>query len=60
MVEACNEKREKALEVDQLSRVFDVSTAWLNRMIDRKPKCYLHVVQDVALVIGEANPGAWG
>ncbi len=40
-----------ALEVDQLSRVFDVSAPWLNRMIDRKPKRYLHVVQDVALVI---------
>ncbi len=40
-----------ALEVDQLSRVFDVSAPWLNRMIDRKPKRYLHAVQDVTFVV---------
>ncbi|TNM63506.1 ABC transporter ATP-binding protein [Aliirhizobium smilacinae] len=40
-----------ALEVDQLSRVFDVSAPWLNRMIDRKPKRYLRAVQDVTFVV---------
>ena len=40
-----------ALEVDQLSRVFDVSAPWLTRMIDRKPKRYLRAVQDVTFVV---------
>jgi oligopeptide/dipeptide ABC transporter ATP-binding protein len=42
---------ENVLEVDQLSRVFDVSAPWLNRMIERKPKRYLHAVQDVNFVV---------
>lgn len=40
-----------ALEVDQLSRTFDVSAPWLNRVIDRKPKRYLHAVQDVTFTV---------
>jgi len=40
-----------ALEVDQLTRVFDVSTPWLNRMIERKPKRYLHAVQDITFIV---------
>ena len=40
-----------ALEVDQLSRVFDVSAPWLTRMLDRKPKRYLRAVQDVTFVV---------
>lgn len=40
-----------ALEVDQLTRVFDVSTPWLNRVIERKPKRYLHAVQDVTFIV---------
>jgi peptide/nickel transport system ATP-binding protein len=40
-----------ALEVDQLTRVFDVSAPWLNRVIDRKPKRYLRAVQDVTFVV---------
>ncbi|MBP2561879.1 peptide/nickel transport system ATP-binding protein [Neorhizobium galegae] len=40
-----------ALEVDQLTRVFDVSSPWLNRMIERKPKRYLRAVQDVTFVV---------
>jgi peptide/nickel transport system ATP-binding protein len=42
---------ENALEVDQLTRVFDVSTPWLNRMIERKPKRYLRAVQDVTFIV---------
>ncbi|KXG87500.1 ABC transporter ATP-binding protein [Agrobacterium bohemicum] len=42
---------QNALEVDQLTRVFDVSTPWLNRMIERKPKRYLHAVQDVTFIV---------
>ncbi|MFK0383525.1 ABC transporter ATP-binding protein [Agrobacterium sp. NPDC090273] len=40
-----------ALEVDQLTRVFDVSAPWLNRVLDRKPKRYLRAVQDVTFVV---------
>ena len=40
-----------ALEVDQLTRVFDVSSPWLNRMIERKPKRYLRAVQDVTFIV---------
>ena len=40
-----------ALEVDQLTRVFDVSTPWLNRMIERKAKRYLHAVQNVTFIV---------
>jgi oligopeptide/dipeptide ABC transporter ATP-binding protein len=42
---------DNALEVDQLTRVFDVSAPWLNRMIDRKPKRYLRAVQDVTFTV---------
>ncbi|WP_320199534.1 ABC transporter ATP-binding protein [Agrobacterium sp. rho-13.3] len=42
---------QNALEVDQLTRVFDVSTPWLNRMIERKPKRYLRAVQDVTFIV---------
>jgi len=42
---------ENALEVDQLTRVFDVSSPWLNRMIERKPKRYLRAVQDVTFTV---------
>jgi peptide/nickel transport system ATP-binding protein len=42
---------QNALEVDQLTRVFDVSTPWLNRMIERKPKRYLHAVKDVTFIV---------
>nr|WP_210303741.1 ABC transporter ATP-binding protein [Rhizobium cellulosilyticum] len=39
------------MEVDQLSRIFDVSAPWLNRVIDRKPKRYLRAVQDVTFTV---------
>ena len=42
---------DNALEVDQLTRVFDVSAPWLNRVIDRKPKRYLRAVQDVTFTV---------
>lgn len=46
---------ENALEVDQLTRVFDVSAPWLNRMIERKPKRYLRAVQDVTFTVGRGK-----
>ena len=46
---------DNALEVDQLTRVFDVSAPWLNRVIDRKPKRYLRAVQDVTFTVQKEN-----
>ncbi|MFC3060693.1 ABC transporter ATP-binding protein [Paenirhodobacter populi] len=43
--------RDNAVEVDQLSRVFDVSAPWLNRVLERKPKRYLQAVQDVSFIV---------
>jgi len=42
---------DNALEVDQLSRIFDVSAPWLNRVIERQPKRYLHAVQEVSFAV---------
>ncbi|MFW2589536.1 ABC transporter ATP-binding protein [Sagittula sp. SSi028] len=35
------------VKISHLSRVFDVSKPWLNRMIERRPKAYLTAVSDV-------------
>ncbi|RWR07468.1 ABC transporter ATP-binding protein [Paenirhodobacter populi] len=43
--------RDNAIEVDQLSRVFDVSAPWLNRVLERKPRRYLQAVQDVSFIV---------
>ncbi|MEI4472876.1 ABC transporter ATP-binding protein [Frigidibacter sp. MR17.24] len=40
-----------ALEVDALSREFDVSDPWLNRVIERKPRRILRAVQDVSFIV---------
>ncbi|CZT36977.1 ABC transporter ATP-binding protein [Rhizobium sp. 9140] len=47
--------RNNILEVDQLTRVFDVSAPWLNRVIERKPKRYLRAVQDVTFTVGKGK-----
>jgi peptide/nickel transport system ATP-binding protein len=36
-----------ALTVTHLSRLFNVSAPWLNRVIERKPKTYLRAVDDI-------------
>ncbi len=41
------------VEVKGLSRIFDVSKPWLNRMIEREERLLLKAVQDVDLVIGK-------
>lgn len=46
---------DNALEVDQLTRIFDVSAPCLNRMIERKPKRYLRAVQDVTFTVGRGK-----
>jgi len=39
--------------VSGLSRVFDVSKPWLNRMIEREERLFLKAVQDVSFTIGK-------
>ena len=39
------------VEVDGLSRVFDVSLPWLNRVIERKDKTFLKAVSEVSFAI---------
>ena len=39
------------VEVEGLSKTFDVSAPWLNRVIDRKPKQFVHAVDDVSFSI---------
>ena len=34
----------------QLTMTFDVSAPWLNRVLERKPKVFLHAVDGVLLV----------
>ena len=46
---------DNALEVDQLTRTFDVSAPWLNRVLERKPKRYLRAVQDVTFTVGRGK-----
>ena len=43
------------LEVKNLSRSFDVSKPWLNRVIERSPKAYLKAVDDVSFTIGKGE-----
>ncbi|MEI4485353.1 ABC transporter ATP-binding protein [Frigidibacter sp. MR17.14] len=42
---------DNAVEVDALTRVFDVSDPWLNRMIERKPRRTLRAVQEVTFTV---------
>ena len=41
--------------VEDLSRRFDVSKPWLNRLIERVPKTYLHAVSDVTFCVREGQ-----
>lgn len=43
------------LQVKNLSRSFDVSKPWLNRVIERSPKAYLKAVDDVSFEIGKGE-----
>ena len=42
---------EIVVDVKNLSKTFDVSAPWLNRLIERTPKQYLHAVEDVSFEI---------
>jgi peptide/nickel transport system ATP-binding protein len=39
------------VEVEGLAKTFDVSAPWLNRMVERKPRQFVHAVDDVAFAI---------
>ena len=41
------------IEVEHLTRIFDVSKPWLNRVIERTPKALLTAVSDVSFEIEE-------
>jgi len=43
------------VSVKNLTRVFDVSRPWLNRLIEREPKAYLQAVSDVSFEIDEKS-----
>ena len=35
-------------QLQNVSKTFDVSAPWLNRVIERKPQTFLHAVSDVS------------
>jgi peptide/nickel transport system ATP-binding protein len=39
------------VQVNDLAKIFDVSAPWLNRVIDRKPKQFVHAVDGVSFTI---------
>ena len=39
------------VQVNGLAKVFDVSPPWLNRVLERKPKLYVHAVDGVSFTI---------
>ncbi len=43
------------VSVINLTRIFDVSRPWLNRLIEREPKAFLHAVSDVSFEIEEQS-----
>ncbi len=44
-------RRGPLIEADHVSKVFDVSAPWLNRIIERQPRLMLHAVSDVSFSI---------
>jgi peptide/nickel transport system ATP-binding protein len=43
------------VEADRLTRYFDVSKPWLNRVVEREPRQYLRAVNDVSFAIEKAE-----
>ncbi len=39
------------VEVQDLAKIFDVSPPWLNRVVERKPKAFVHAVDGVSFAI---------
>lgn len=44
-------QKSPALTVERLVRIFDVSAPWLNRVVERKPRRYLHAVNDISFMV---------
>ena len=43
------------MQVEGLSKTFDVSLPWLNRVAERKPSQFVHAVDEVAFEIGRGR-----
>ena len=43
------------VEVEGLAKTFDVSPPWLNRVAERKPRQFVHAVDDLAFTIGRGR-----
>jgi peptide/nickel transport system ATP-binding protein len=43
------------VQVDGLAKTFDVSLPWLNRVAERKPRQFVHAVDDVGFTIGRGR-----
>jgi len=43
------------VRVEGLAKTFDVSLPWLNRVAERKPRQFVHAVDDVAFAIGRGR-----
>ncbi len=43
------------VQVEDLAKIFDVSPPWLNRVIERKPKQYVHAVDGVSFTIAQGQ-----
>ena len=43
------------VEVQDLAKVFDVSAPWLNRVIDRRPRQFVHAVDGVSFAIDKGK-----
>ncbi|MEO8079266.1 MAG: oligopeptide/dipeptide ABC transporter ATP-binding protein [Caldimonas sp.] len=43
------------VEATGLTKTFDVSAPWLNRVVERKPRQFVHAVDDVSFTIGRGT-----
>jgi peptide/nickel transport system ATP-binding protein len=43
--------QDELVRVEGLSKTFDVSPPWLNRVVERKPKAFVHAVDDISFSI---------
>ena len=43
------------VEAEGLAKTFDVSAPWLNRVVERKPRQFVHAVDDVAFAIARGT-----
>jgi len=48
-------KTARLVEAEGLAKTFDVSAPWLNRVVERKPRQFVHAVDDVAFAIARGT-----